>query len=221
MFAANDDPHDAAERRIEQRLADRQFAADKGLVVVRGGRADGGMVGRACLHHDATAKRPATAAARHLRDKLAGAFGGAEVGQMERRIGVDDADEHHARKVEALGDHLRADKDVDLAGTKGVERLLVAAPGSHRVGIHAGHAGAAESTADEFLQPLCAGAPLHEIGRAAFRAVGRQPSHEAAAVADAAIARLVEREGQVALRAAGGMAAGATLHMRGKAAAVE
>jgi hypothetical protein len=40
---------------------------------------------------------------------------GAEVGQPEREIGAQHADQRHAGEVVALGDHLRADEHVDLA----------------------------------------------------------------------------------------------------------
>ena len=34
---------------------------------------------------------------------------------LQRGVGVDDAHERHVRQIVALGDHLRADEDVDLA----------------------------------------------------------------------------------------------------------
>ena len=97
----------------------------------------------------------------------------------------------------------------------------MAAAGLHRVGVHAGHPGTGKKPADLLLQPLRARAPLGELWGPTFRTVGRYPVHEAAAVADAAIARRVEREREIALRAADGMAAGPALHLRGEAAAIE
>jgi hypothetical protein len=165
--AADHEPHDAAEGRIEQRLTDRQFAPHKGLVVVRRRGADGRMLGSARLHDHPAAERATAAAAPDLRDELAGPLGGTEVGEVQAGVGVHDAHEHHRREVESLGDHLRADEDVDLPVAEGVERAFVAAPRPHRVGVHAGHAGAWKGGPDLILEPLRAGAPRHEVrGRA-------------------------------------------------------
>ena len=43
---------------------------------------------------------------------------GAEVGQVQRRVGRDDAHQRHQRQVQPLGDHLRADQHVGLWATK-------------------------------------------------------------------------------------------------------
>ena len=61
----------------------------------------------------------ASGAAGDLGEELKGAFAGAEVGHVEGEIGVDDSDERDVREVQSLRDHLRADEDIDLAGTKG------------------------------------------------------------------------------------------------------
>ena len=219
--AANHHPHDAAVGRIEESLAGGQFIADKRFVVVGRRGADRRMVGRARLHDHAAAERPAATAARHLGDELAGPLRGAEVGQVQRRVGVDHAHEHHVREVEPLRDHLRAHEDVDLPVAKGIERPLVAAAGPHGVGVHPRHGRVGERGPHLLFQPLRAGAGVDEAGRVAVGTVGRQPRHQSAAMADAAVARLVEREGEVALVAAGRVAAGPALNVRGKAAAVE
>ena len=62
--------------------------------------------------------RPLAAAgpADDLRQQLKRPLRRAEVRQAQANVSRDDADERHARKVVALGDHLRADQHVDLAG---------------------------------------------------------------------------------------------------------
>ena len=179
------------------------------------------MFGGGCLDDNAPSERPPAGASRDLRDELACPFGGAEVGEVERRVGVDDADEHDVGEVEPLGDHLRADEDLDLAGAEGVERPLVAAAGAHRVGVHPGDARPGEEPAHLLLELLRPGAALGQLRCPAARAIRRKAGDVPAAVADPAIARLMEREGQVALFAAGGVAAGPALDMGGEAAAVE
>jgi len=52
----------------------------------------------------------------HLGEQLKGPFRRAKIGQPEADVGRDDADERDRRKIMALGDHLRSDQDVDLAG---------------------------------------------------------------------------------------------------------
>jgi hypothetical protein len=47
---------------------------------------------------------------------------------VQAGVGVHDAHEHHRGEVESLGDHLRADEDVDLAVAEGIEGAFVAAP---------------------------------------------------------------------------------------------
>ena len=57
----------------------------------------------------------APGAPRHLGQELKRALRRPKVGEAETDIRGHDADQRDARKVVALGDHLRADEDVDLA----------------------------------------------------------------------------------------------------------
>ena len=79
----------------------------------------------------------APGAAGHLRQQLKRALAGAEVGQPEPDVGRDDADQRDARKVVALGDHLRADEDVELAGGEPRQQRRQRALAPHRVAIDA------------------------------------------------------------------------------------
>ena len=110
---------------------------------------------------------------------------------------------------------------LDLAVAEGVEGLLVAAAGPHGVGVHPGHGRVGEGPPNLLLESLRAGAAMDEARRPTLRAVGRQPVDKAAAVADAPVAWLVEREGEIALRAADAVTAGAALHLGGEATAVQ
>ncbi len=51
----------------------------------------------------------------NLGQQLEDAFAGLVVGQRKATIGLNDANETKARQVEAFGDNLRADDDVDVA----------------------------------------------------------------------------------------------------------
>ena len=56
---------------------------------------------------------------------------------MDVHVGVDDADERHAREVESLGDHLRAEQHVDVAPAHAVQDPLMRPLPRGRVDVHA------------------------------------------------------------------------------------
>ena len=114
-FAANDQADQRGERRIEVRLPRGQLGGgEAGVVVVDGGQ-DRVVVGRKRLHEHAAALVAAAGAAGDLRDELKRPLGRPQVAKVQRRVGVDHADQRHVRKVEPLGDHLRAQQDLHLA----------------------------------------------------------------------------------------------------------
>ena len=73
--------------------------------------------------HDHAARRVAAAAAGELRQQLERALLGAEVGQAETHVGVDDRRQLDAREVMALRDHLRADEHRPLRLREALERV--------------------------------------------------------------------------------------------------
>ena len=85
--------------------------------------------------HDHLARGVAAAAAGELRHELERALLGAEVGQREPGVGVDDRGERDAREVMALRDHLRADEDGPVGGREALERLAERARLRGRVGV--------------------------------------------------------------------------------------
>ena len=80
----------------------------------------------------------ASSASRDLADKLEGAFGGAEIGLGEGGVGVDDADQSHVREIETLGDHLRAQEELEVAFGEAVEDGEVVGGFADGIGIEAG-----------------------------------------------------------------------------------
>ena len=70
------------------------------------------------LNQHATPATPAAGSARDLSDQVKRTLGGAKVGQMLRRVGIDHANERDVWKIETLGDHLRAEQDVNLPPMK-------------------------------------------------------------------------------------------------------
>ena len=74
----------------------------------------------------------APGASSHLRQQLESALGCAEIGQVEADVRGDDTDQLDAREVMPLGDHLRADHDVDFFVLEGAQHAFgMSAPASH------------------------------------------------------------------------------------------
>ena len=82
----------------------------------------GVVIGKISLQNDFARRLPAPGSARHLGKKLERALGGAEVGQPQRDVGADHAHQRHAVDVVSLGDHLRADQQIEFAFVQGSSR---------------------------------------------------------------------------------------------------
>ena len=95
------------------------------------------MLRRHGLDHGAAAIRAAAGAADDLRDEGERGLRRAEVVDVEAHIRVQHADERDGRKIEALGDHLRAEQDRDLLVAEAAQHRLVAAGGGDGIRIHA------------------------------------------------------------------------------------
>ncbi len=105
------DPDQMAERRIARapRAAPARPPGSPRRRARRRSAARGPSASSACTT-TRPAARPAPAAAGELRDERERALLGAEVGEAQRRVGVEHHAERHVREVVALGDHLGADE---------------------------------------------------------------------------------------------------------------
>src|SRR5688572_22542371 len=106
---------DARERWIFQLLAEFDLLIVEAHEVVAARVLNRRMKRRERLHEDLALDIAPPRAPGDLRDQLKGPFARAKVGNVQRQVGVNNSDERHVRKVQALRNHLRADKDVDLA----------------------------------------------------------------------------------------------------------
>ena len=77
------------------------------------------------MHENFALRFAASGSAGNLREQLKGPLARAEIRHMQRQICVDDPNQSYIWKVQTLGDHLRSDEDVDLAGTKVPQRFAV------------------------------------------------------------------------------------------------
>src|SRR5215472_2689200 len=113
---ANNDVGKCGKRRIGHDAAEVELALEKGRVVLVNGVLHGVVLWVVGLNQHAAGEIAAAGAAGDLREELEGALGGTKVGHGERRVCTDDTDECDAMEVVALGEHLRADEEVECAG---------------------------------------------------------------------------------------------------------
>ena len=143
----------------------------------------------------------APGAAGHLHQLREQALAGAVVLREQRGIGIEHADERQLLEVVALGDHLRADQDVDVAAVHRVERFLCAALPARGIGVDAQDARLREQRLQAFLDALRAAAERLQIDIAAGRAGVRDAQFQAAVMAAQAPLRPVQHHERRAARA--------------------
>ena len=221
LRAAHDDADHRRVRRVEKFLALGQGMFGERLVVVREGVVDRGVLGARGLHEDAAASVAAAGAPGDLGDELEGSLGGTEVGEVQRGVGVDHAYKRHVGEVEAFGDHLRAEEDVDFVIAETHERSLVAARFLHRVGVHPQDTGVREPRFYFPFELLRAEAGEFDLVATAIRAFFRCGGFVVAVMAHGLVARFVMRERNVAVGALNRCATGGALDRRRVPAAVE
>ncbi len=137
----------------------------------------------------------------HLRQQLKRALRRAKVGKPEADVRRDDADERDRRKIVALGDHLRADEDVDLAPRDTPQDAGDRAAAPDGVAIDARDTRPRKPLAEVGLEPLGAEAGLLEVLAAARPALPRHRRRVVAVVAPDTALRAVIGQRHAAVRA--------------------
>ena len=97
------------------------------------------QIGTLRLKNDKTLPALSPCTSTHLAHHHEGMFIGTKVGIVEHGIGIEDANNADIVEIEALTDHLCADKNVGTTGRKVVNNALVSIPGVRSVEIHAGY----------------------------------------------------------------------------------
>ena len=124
--SARDRNQDHAGKRWEAEvLAKFKLLFGKAIEIVMPGKLNGRAERREGLHEHLALDFASSGSACHLSEKLKGSLSRPEVRQMQAQIGVDDPDEGHVGKVKSLGDHLRADKNIDRAFLEGLQGFAV------------------------------------------------------------------------------------------------
>ena len=213
----------AAGGRIFQLFAEFDFLFVKAGEIVAARVLDGRMKRRERLHEHLALDVAAPGAAGDLREQLEGALARAEIRLMQRKIGVNDADERDVREMQPFGNHLRADEDVGLARAKIAEHFSVIILALHRVGVHAPDARVREKFHEGFLDFLRAHTGVADGRVFAFRirARGGHGVHESANVAAELLFRAMIREREAAIRALRDVTAFRALQRRRIAAPVQ
>ena len=112
---------------------------------------------------------------------VGGSFGGTEVRQAEAKVGRDDPDQRDAGKIVALGDHLRADEQVQLAPAEPPQHVLHRPAALNRVAVDAPGANRREQPLDLRLHAIRPEAELLQVWRCALHA-GSGHAHRVVAV---------------------------------------
>ena len=175
-----------AERRIPQLAAALHLLRIERLVVLRGGGADGVMLRRVGLDHRVAGPRAPARPPRDLREQLKRPLRRAEVRRAQPDVGQRDAHEVDGGNVQPLGDHLRADEDVRLAGGEGAQDALVGAGVGRRVAVPSERAGAGRDAERLVHKPLRAEPQVADAGAAALGASGGRAPRPAAVMASQA-----------------------------------
>ena len=174
-----------------------------------------------CLHEHSPRRISPPGSARRLGQKLERALRRSKIGKSESYIRGDDSDQRHARKIVPLGDHLRANQDVDLAFAKiGKDFPKLACPPRH-VAVHAADARAREELGKLLLQFFRSFADVMKVLAAAGRARGRDAARVPAIMANQLVLPPVVGQRDRAIPAALGLAAAPADQEPGITAAVE
>lgn len=198
-----------------------ELLIDEAVEVVMPCELNGRAVRGRGLDDDFARHFSATGTASDLGEELEGAFASAEVGGVEREVGIEDADEGDVGEIESLGDHLCSEEDLDLLGAEvaqGVAEGILATGG---VGVESGNLGAFEDFIENDFGLFCAVSLKADGGVFALGAEFWDDGLVAADVADEPFLGAMISEGDGTVVALNGVAAGRALEGAGEAAAVE
>ena len=133
-----------------------EFLLAKAIKVMASSVLDAGCVRGAGLNEDFAFQFAASGASGDLGEELEGALGGAEVGDVETDVGVENAYQGDVGEVEAFGNHLSTYEDVDFFRFEGEQGIAQGVFFAHDVGIDAGEAGFWEEFGKDFFDLLSA-----------------------------------------------------------------
>ena len=140
VAGASLDQGTVGEGRVAELFSEVELLVSVAEEVVVAGELDGGRVRGEGLDDDFALELTTASPAGDLGQQLEGALTGAEIGNMQAEVGIQYADQSDVGEMQALGNHLGANDDIDLALaelSQGVAQGVLAA---HGVRIDAGDA---------------------------------------------------------------------------------
>src|SRR6187401_1764192 len=221
MGGSNRQQHRMREGRNITALPELELLIEIAGEIVVPGKLDGRAEGRKRLHENFTRGVSPAGAAGNLREELKRPLARPEIRQMEREISVDNSDERDVRKVQAFGDHLRADQNIDLAAAKGAQSVAERVLPRHGIGIHPPNDRVRKELRDVRLHLLRAEAGIDEgvflTRRTSLRYRGGVPAEMTVQAGRGAM----KRKRNAAVRALPRLAARAAEQRSGEATAVQ
>ena len=207
--------------RMSEIMPHLQFMRGKSIEVVRFGKLQRRVRRRKGLHDHLALRIPATRTPRDLHEELERPLPRAEVRQMQRRIRTDDSHQSHSRKVQPLGDHLRADQDVNFPAAERPERFVIRTLARHGVRIHPRHPGRRKHLPHHGLDLFRAHAAESNLRIVALRTPPRRLLRVTADMATRQVLLFVQGERNTAVRTLHVFPAGLAGQHGEKSAAVE
>ena len=156
IVGSDDNVHERAVGRVMEFLSAFFFVFEETEKIVLLGKSNTRVFRHPGLHDHAPGLHPAASAPCELRQQLERAFAGAEIRKPEAHIRQNHTHERHVREIESLGDHLRADQNVDLLLPKSFQDLFVGIFFLSSVRIHPRDTGAREKPGDLAFDLFCA-----------------------------------------------------------------
>src|SRR4051812_43301283 len=135
----------------------------KAAIVLGRRMTQGVMMRMIRLNQDATRQVAATGAAGHLRNQLEGPLSGAKIRQRQARVNRNDSDQSDIGKIMALGQHLRADEQINLTLPKIEQRLLKFAAARFCVSINSAYAHSGQTLSQKLFDLFSAFADIVDV----------------------------------------------------------
>src|SRR5579864_7102291 len=154
IAAANQHIGQRGVRWIVHPTAKPEFLFVEADEVVAGGILDRIVILKIGLENHLTGRRSASGTAGDLSEELKGALSRTEVGKAQGDVGSNHANQGDAVDVVALGDHLGAYDQVELAFVEGVQRTFKIFVPVDCVAVEAGNACLGKHSVHQFFQLL-------------------------------------------------------------------
>ena len=206
---------------VTKLFSEVEFLIGVAAEVVMAGKLNGGGVWCVGLNDDFSFKLTTSCPTCDLGEQLEGALTGAEIGNVQAKVRVEHTNERDIGEVQAFGDHLGADDDVDFALAKFLQGFTQGVFTAHGVGVDACDSCLWEYFFDDALYLLGAVALAADGGVSTLGAFLGGQCLVATHVADEAVISAVIGERDSTVAALANMTTAGALHGAGESTAIE